>query len=506
MNSPRKTLYFPKTVENGNIISEWEKEYVLEDSMPDIQKLIRIDSFPKITNTTINGTVVQIDGENRFNVLYRSMDDEKVRSVAISDPFSLSEDIKTDITDLIPFASIFCTFISCKVISPRKLYVKAKNKISLNVKVNVPFQTPDIDESKELLYFNTESVPMQTFVRPLVKTFNLEEKITVDGTYPPVEDIIFSTVKIVPLDLVKNISSVTLNTTVIFKVFYENNGKYVMFSRSVPVSLTVDDEDIDENTLIYYLLTIDNQSVEVEMDNYGEDRILNFSYSPEIVLFKIKESINELPTDVFSSENILEHNVKTVEFEELTGITQRPFTVEKVFELPEMDFSEIYDTSVVMNVDNLEQGEQGTVLNGICGISVLGMTENGIDSAGFNVNFSQSFPEINNINLKECSVVPIQANTTVTGRNMVTVRVSANATIRQYSAGTCSFISDYSVSEKREPREKGCITIYYPSKSDTIWDIAKEYGIDPKDIAKENKASFSQNGTLSDNVKTIFIP
>ena len=506
MNTPIKTFYFPKTIENGDLFSEWEKEYELESNMPDLQRLIRIDSAPIIESTQINGGNVQIQGENRFNVLYRSSEDEELHSVNIADAFSVSEDIKNNSEDLIPFAKIFCVYISCKVISPRKLYVKAKNKISLSIKENLPHTTPNINESNNVLFFKTDSIPMQTFVPPINKVFNIEEKITVDGTYPPIEKIIFSNVKIVPLDLVKNIGSATLNTTVIFKVFYENNGAYTLFSRSVPVSLTVDDEDINENTLIYYFLTIKNQSVSTEMDNYGEDRILKFEYSPELVLFKIKETVEEIPTDVFSPTEILEIKTKTASFEELSGIVQRPFTVEKVFEIPDMDFSEIYDTSAVIDVEKLEQNEQGAVLNGICGISVLGKTEKGIDCVVFNVNFSQSFPEINDESKKECSVIPIQANATISGRNMINVRVSANATIRKYNERSCTFISEYSPLSSREQRDKSCITLYYPSKSDSVWDIAKEYGIDPKDIIKENKSSFTPNGALTDNIKAIFIP
>ena len=54
MNTTNKTIYFPKTVDSGNITTEWEKEYELEGNMPDIQRLLRIDSTPQINGTEIN--------------------------------------------------------------------------------------------------------------------------------------------------------------------------------------------------------------------------------------------------------------------------------------------------------------------------------------------------------------------------------------------------------------------------------------------------------------------
>ena len=504
MTNSAKTFYFPQTIEAETIFSEWEKEYELEQDMQDLQRLIRIDSIPNINSTEINGNNVQIEGENRFNVLYQSSEDDSFHSITISDIFNVTKDIKNT-ENLIPFAKVFCVFISCKIISPRKLYIKGKNKISISIKENVPVESPNMNDNGSL-FFKTETVPMQTFVPPTTKVFNLEETLTIDGTYPQVEKIIFSNVRIIPLDLVKNISSATLNTTVLFKVFYENNGSYTLFSRSIPVSLTVEDEDIDENTLIYYFLSVKDQNVAVEMDNYGEDRILKFEYSPELVLFKVKESFEEIPLDVFSTMVHTENNIKTVSFEELSGIIQRPFTIEKVFEIPDIEFSEIYDSSAVLDVESFEQKSDGATLNGICSISVLGASENKLDSAGFNVNFSQSFPEINDNTKKECSIMPLQVSSTISGRNMINVRVSANATIRKYNEKTYSFVSDYTSSTPREPRDKSCITLYYPSKFDTVWDIAKEYGINPKEIIKENKSSFDLNGTLQEKAKAIFIP
>ena len=180
--------------------------------------------------------------------------------------------------------------------------------------------------------------------------------------------------------------------------------------------------------------------------------------------------------------------------------------IEKIFELPDMEFTEIYDTSSVMNVDKIDNSSQGLNLSGICSVSILGMTNNGIDSASFTVNFSQLFPEITDQSIKDCTVTPIQAVSSISGRNMISIRISANASIKMYENKNQKVLSDFSVISQREERNNSCITIYYPSKTDTLWDISKEYGISPKDIANENKLSFSSDGNLSENVKTIFIP
>lgn len=506
MNTRDKTLFFPKNTEKNVLVSDWEKEYSLSDDMKDVQRLIRMDSSPKITKSELVNGAIKLEGENHFNVLYHSSEDDKIHSATFSDPFSISVDVNESSGEIFPFATVFCSSLNCKVLSQRKIYIKSKNQISLSVKENVPVSVPDVNVSNDILFFNTDTVPMQSFSTPTFKSFDLEETLVIDGTYPPIENVIFTSIKLLPLDVVKNISSATLNTTAIFKVFYENSGNYYMFSRSVPVSLTVEDEGIDENTLVYYFLTVTDKSVRVEMDNYGEDRIIVFSYMPELFLFKIKETVEEIPNDVFSPSDILSGNIKTVSYDELSGIIQRPFTLEKVFELPEVEFSEIYDTSAVMDVESTENTENGFTLNGRSGISVLGKTDRGIDTVSFNVNFSQSFPEINSTLNNECTVIPVQSSATITGRNMITVRVSANASIMQYERKSHTLLSDYSVLSQRNIREKDCITIYYPSKTETLWDISKLYGVDPKEIANENKSSFNANGELDKNVKAVFIP
>ncbi len=506
MNIPNKTSYYFKDVYEGNFYQEWENEYELKESFPDFSRLIRIDSSPQIKDATLNGNTLTINGYNYFNVLYHSPEDEKIHFLHISEPFTMDENIKLHSDNSIVNASIFCTFVSCKVISQRKIYIKAKNKISVDIKENIALNTPDMDMRNNVLYFKSEDVPMQTFLPPIVKTFDFTEELTIDGSYPSIERIVFSNVRLIPIDLIKNQGSVSLNASAIFKIFYESQSGYVMFSRSVPLTLTVENDDIDENTLLYYFTSIENQSASSEMDNYGEEKIIRFTYNPSIILFRIKETVKTLPTDVFSPTHILECKSEIFKTSELSGITLKPFTIEKIFEIPDTDFSEIYDSSAVMSVEISKQTEQGYFIEGICGISVLGMTDNGIDSVSFTVNFNQIFPELTNENNYVATVSPIQATSMISGRNTITVKVNANTTVRKYVDKSHVVLSSFSELKKREPRDKNIITIYYPSATEKLWDISKEYGVDPEEIIKENKLSFSSIGSLNESIKTIFIP
>jgi hypothetical protein len=94
----------------------------------------------------------------------------------------------------------------------------------------------------------------------------------------------------------------------------------------------------------------------------------------------------------------------------------------------------------------------------------------------------------------------------ITGRDVITVRVSANATIRRYEARSQEVILDFSTSSARETRDKSCITIYYPNEKETLWDISKEYGIDPVIMEKENASSFTADGIVAKGVKSVLIP
>ncbi len=506
MNIPKKTIYIPKTVYSDSVISEWEKEFRVPDDMPNISKLIRIDSTPSIESTHMNGKITEIKGVNNCNILYESEDDGKICPLSFSEPFFVEIDTKSDSSALMPFAKVFCTFVSCKVLSPGKLMIKSKNRISLDAKETLSVEIPNTEMGDNVLFYNTTPFNTQEFLPPITKSFDLEEELTLDGAYPPIDNIIFSTVKLIPIDMIKNIGSATLNTSALFKVFYESEGNYVMFTRSVPVSLTVTDDDINENTLIYYFLTVSNQRSEKNIDNYGENRIIKISYSPVLTLFRVKESTEDVPTDVFSPNNILECDFEKISYEELTGIISRPFTVEKIFELPNTEITEIIDTSAVMDVESFENTDQGDKLEGICGISVLGKSQNGIDCAVFNVNFTEIFPEIENGKRCECSVTPIQVNGMMTGRDIITVRVSATATIRQYELKEKTVVSNFKAKSEREARDKSCITLYYPNSTETLWSISKEYGIDPEEIMKENPSLFSAEGNVVKSTKAIFIP
>ena len=145
------------------------------------------------------------------------------------------------------------------------------------------------------MFYDTVNFPFQELLPPLTQSFSFEEEFTVDSSYPSVDKIIFSSVRLIPLDIVKSFGSVTLNTSAIFKAFYEGDGKYNLFSRSVPIALTIENETIDENTIIYYYLAVNDQMAEKDIDKYGEDRVLRFFYSPSLTVFRVKEKNEELP-------------------------------------------------------------------------------------------------------------------------------------------------------------------------------------------------------------------
>jgi hypothetical protein len=506
MNTPKKTVYLPKTAYSGYTYTEWEKEYELPETMAGISKLIQIESLPEITDVTTKSNIADVFGKNTFRILYQSAEDGSVEPLNFSDDFDVSIDMKTDSDNLLTFARVFCTFISCKVISPRKLYIKGKNKIHLEANENVATEIPDINSGNNILFYDTVNFPFQELLPPLTQSFSFEEEFTVDSSYPSVDKIIFSSVRLIPLDIVKSFGSLTLNTSAIFKAFYEGDGKYNLFSRSVPLALTIENETIDENTIIYYYLAVNDQMAEKDIDKYGEDRVLRFFYSPSLTVFRVKEKNEELPKDVFSPSDLLSTKTENLNFNELVDVFSRPFTIEKIFEIPGTEISEIYDTNAVMDVESIEKTEQGEKINGICGISVLGKTESGIDSVSFTVNFSEMFPEMSGSAFCRCSVIPTGASAMITGRDVITVRVSANATIRRYEARSQEVISDFSTSSARETRDKSCITIYYPNEKETLWDISKEYGIDPVIMGKENASSFTADGIVAKGVKSVLIP
>ena len=94
-----KKYYFPENVYNETFFSEWEKEYELSENFPDISRLIRADSNPKINSVVINpansssvsdsSKIVEIEGDNTFNILFHSTEDEKIHNIVFTDFFNI---------------------------------------------------------------------------------------------------------------------------------------------------------------------------------------------------------------------------------------------------------------------------------------------------------------------------------------------------------------------------------------------------------------------------------
>ncbi len=483
----------------GDIDRESEKELSLPDYCPDISRIIRMDATPYIENKTVNGDKCTVEGTYVYNMLYESDYNASLSYAAFSVPFSEKIDIKDAGIENETAVKIKVKRIGCKLINPRKLAVRTKSVLTVSVK-----------SIKKALITDTVSLPDNVFTQKEVISweetengkeyqFDFNESYTLSEKQVPIDDAVMTHVSVEKPECTVNENRLVLKTKVTCKTLYcgeENREKYIMSTKTFPAEMVIDDITINENTKADAYARIEESVVGVEVDAYGENRVLELAYTIKVTL-NVKERITaEYAVDAFiAGAESLPKKEKFVSLEDGEEFS-RVFSVENRFPADKVRFTEILDHTTKIGDCRLKATEDGVYLNGVYVVSVLGKTESGYDSLDLTGEFSE---RISHENIKhdfwECDCEIFESDANLASDGSIDIRLMLHCEIETENTVALSAVTDITVNEGFQEKV-GCLIFCYPAVNDSLWSIAKKYCVAPTEISENNPDSFSASGDI----------
>ena len=123
-------IIFNKTVEESVDYS-----YQLPDYYTGIFKVLQFELKPNISSCRASNKQFILDGNARMKLIYIDEEEGDVKAIHQNIPFSKTIDLEEDVTKAILFYDVKTTYKNCKIISPKKIDVKANFSISLKVQL-----------------------------------------------------------------------------------------------------------------------------------------------------------------------------------------------------------------------------------------------------------------------------------------------------------------------------------------------------------------------------------
>ncbi|MDD4163908.1 MAG: LysM peptidoglycan-binding domain-containing protein [Eubacteriales bacterium] len=488
-----------------------ELESSLPDYCPDISRLIRVDCVPVIESSEINGEKCVVVGKIICNMIYETDYKNKVKSAVFEKDFTHNFDVPMqNSVDPVPEVTTRCAHISCKMLSPRKFIIKSRVELNLDVFASTVMKTADT-ESGDNTFYKTVEISYEKKLKPYNEEFDFEEEIPLMQNEKSVGEIVYGNIRLQPPQVTVTGNDAHIKTNAVIKLLYEaenSDNELIMSTKILPLVMTMSNLDINEENRISVSLSVPKEKLSIELDTYGENRVIRAEFTA-FAKAAIAEKVNEtVATDMFSSDCL--HKTENATVNLLMAATEfdRTFAIDTEITPDRTIIAPLFDTDITINELKAEQSEGGVVISGTYTVSILGLTNEGVESFDFTGEFSEfitaDFPM--GVGSIEVSLYPFDYTSTMMSDGNISLRIIINAKIRAYTEEMKTFISTIiSQDPLAKEKESYSVVYYYPSKTDSLWTIAKKYYVNPSAIKAANPNTFDENDMPKIGTRMVLI-
>lgn len=480
--------------------SDTEKsfDYILPEYLPGISRIIKTSA--SIENCTFSANIAE-PADNvslKISIMYISEYDGKIKCASFrQEVICLFREAFTHTGEYTAVPSCFISFIQAFVQSPRKLTVKFVLQSGITA----------YSESKAELFSDNDKDGIcsvkkhfSSCTKKIITEAHFEknEEITIDTTKPGVRDILRTDACFMSIDAKASDGRIDFDAKVNLRILYENandneenDTEYACLDTVITLGDALNCENIDENDIPYLYIDVYSAEPSVSLDPYGENRIISLSVKYTLSGFAYKTEEFEAITDAFLQG--CQNNPEYKEFS-VDSVHSAISKTETISISPHTDIREVTDISscnAKIQSVSIEHSEGQFFANTRCMCEVLGTNLSG-ELSGFDVpailriplggnelTRSDTIPDVL-INIKSCS------GHIKEGSLKMDFEVGINGVF--VSREKHNLVSSLDCSENPVcDRKKGEIIVYYPSKSDSLWDVAKKYRISPEKICLANK-------------------
>ena len=471
-------------------------DIVLPENMGDIERILKCSFTPRLMSKNVEANRLSLQGSGILRMVYKT-DDGNLESFETQIPFSKNIDVASGTDNLSVFATLSTEFCSCRAVSPRRFEMNAG--IKANVKAWAICRLDICDgaeeENVELKRVRTEAV---------VPVFCACENFTVMEDYELSKGTVKTILKATATPSVlehKIISGkIILKGNVDFCAVYttDEDTAPVRVNYNIPVNHIISAPGTEESDDVRLALSICRMSVEsVARGGNGEITV-------EILL--------EACADVSRKETVTAAtDAYCVGFEsrcshQNIALTTLEKTVEKNHTVNlsiDTDGSEIIDTFADIKNVSLRVNEQGEIMTTADAlVSALCKNENG----DFFINEKSSPIEFSVAAASEFAFSDLEGEMTLasvnSSKNGVSLNLNAKCTATKKQSIPMVCEVEIMTDSPKKVNPKTALTIYFASKGEDTFDIAKRYNTSNKEIMLHNSLS----DTLIPDDMTILIP
>jgi len=465
-----------------------EGENILPDYYPNIIRIIKSDATPFISSTTVNADKITVEGTVLFRNMYVSEENGKLSTVSMSVPFSQTFGIDS-VCNPAYIAKANTTYINTRAMSPQKIYNKATVLISICKIEKKEYSV--LSENNDNIFTSSEQIDVSQFEIFGQKSIHISEVIDTDGNEPSrilwcyadvkeSEKKLFNDKLIVKTEIVAEIAYISNDSEKIKNTIYKTT-----------VSQSVELHGVNEKMNVFTDCTLSNYRAYISEEQNDSTIPLIFEAEVSVNAIAVSNTEIKIVTDAFSTEEEISCDFEEIKAGKLINSSSDYSIREKIEIRP---FTDIHEMTASVNIkDTVYDSSEGTVfVNGDLKCLFIISDENNdyavsesIIPFSTKINAEKSGDGvISNIN----NIITAKAFA-VAGGTSVDIRIDGCCIADLFIMKSVKCLVSAEKKDKRFDSSKNGITVYYPSESETIYNIAKKFHKNPDEIIAANSIS-----------------
>lgn len=486
------------------------EEFILPDYLPDIKKIIRVDTIPKIDGKYVNKGRLDFEGDVVVNILYVD-EGNHLRTVTFTVSFADGVEVDAVIDECIANLTTNPESVICKTVNPRRVSVRMRLDTDVTVWCVKSFEPEYKGEYSEAKIERSErELEVMKLVCAGESGLNVSADLEADGALPQIGEVISCNVDISFYECKGSDGKVLCRGDMPITVFYSSPSEigetYTVLYRKLPIAQVVLCDGVEDDYSCMARGTVDNVKVTVSENGFGERRIVMLDVNYRIYLNGAGRDSVKVISDVYSYGK----DVKTVNeietFYKPSRVYSKSFSSNLALSRDQItsdDADSVFAVKATPKVIEVTlNSDKGTVnVSGISKVSAIFQSETGLNTFEYEMPFSTELDGtgISGNFIYNCDIVCMNAKGRFDSENYYT-ELELSMNIMLLEAVEASVMKKAEFSEREQLKDKPQMRFYYPEDGETFWSIGKAFDVSVHDLKEKNGVS---DETLP---KVIFIP
>lgn len=190
-------ILIPKKLFSAKLDKELEFDSALPDYCPDIARLIKVDCTPFTEGCNMENGKVVVNGKAVYDVLYETDYKNRLRCCTFAQDFSISVPIPAGAENPYAFCNCGCERISCKLLSPRRLLLKASLWADMTMEGDLPAKALNVDEGRDI-FFKKKTIGFEGRTALYNESFHFSDSLGLAQSEKSIGEIVCGTVTLQP--------------------------------------------------------------------------------------------------------------------------------------------------------------------------------------------------------------------------------------------------------------------------------------------------------------------